>query len=75
MAAAVASQKRLLIKGGTILSMDAGVADFAQGDILVEGEKIAAVGRDLRVDDAEYRLAFPRTGQKSFCRQSFAERW
>jgi cytosine/adenosine deaminase-related metal-dependent hydrolase len=53
MAAAVDSRKRLLIKGGTILSMDADVGDFAEGDILVEGTKIAAVGRDLRVDDAE----------------------
>jgi 5-methylthioadenosine/S-adenosylhomocysteine deaminase len=53
MAAAVDSRTRLLIKGGTILSMDAGVGDFAEGDLLVEGAKIAAVGRDLRVDDAE----------------------
>ncbi|MDB5042887.1 MAG: amidohydrolase [Candidatus Eremiobacteraeota bacterium] len=53
MAAAVDSRTRLLVKGGTILSMDVDVGDFAEGDILVEGAKIAAVGRDLRVDDAE----------------------
>lgn len=53
MAAIVDPMKRLLIKGGTILSMDADVGAFAEGDLLVEGAKIAAVGRDLRVDDAE----------------------
>jgi 5-methylthioadenosine/S-adenosylhomocysteine deaminase len=53
MAAVVDSTQRLLIKGGTILSMDGDVGDFADGDVLVEGAKIAAVGRDLCVDDAE----------------------
>jgi 5-methylthioadenosine/S-adenosylhomocysteine deaminase len=39
--------RRILIRGGTILSMDAAVGDFAVGDVLIEGKKIAAVGRDL----------------------------
>ena len=39
--------RRILLKGGVILSMDASVGDFAQGDILITGKKIAAVGRDL----------------------------
>jgi cytosine/adenosine deaminase-related metal-dependent hydrolase len=39
--------RRILLKGGTVLSMDAAVGDFAQGDVLIEGKKIAAVGRDL----------------------------
>jgi 5-methylthioadenosine/S-adenosylhomocysteine deaminase len=39
--------RRILLKGGTIISMDPAVGDFAAGDILIEGKKIAAVGRDL----------------------------
>jgi 5-methylthioadenosine/S-adenosylhomocysteine deaminase len=37
--------RRILLKGGTIISMDRAVGDFAQGDILIEGQKIAAVSR------------------------------
>src|SRR5437867_3921407 len=39
--------RRILIRGGTIISMDASVGDFAVGDVLIEGKKIAAVGLDL----------------------------
>ncbi len=39
--------RRVLLKGGTVISMDTAVGDFAQGDVLVEGKKISAVGRDL----------------------------
>src|SRR5262245_55590092 len=39
--------RRILLKGGTIISMDRAVGDFAQGDILVEGQKIAAVARAI----------------------------
>jgi 5-methylthioadenosine/S-adenosylhomocysteine deaminase len=39
--------RRILIRGGTIISMDAAVGDFAVGDVLIEGKKIAAVGPDL----------------------------
>jgi 5-methylthioadenosine/S-adenosylhomocysteine deaminase len=41
------SGRRILIRGGTIISMDAGVGDFAAGDILIEGKRISAVGPDL----------------------------
>jgi len=34
---------RILIKGGTVLSMDPAVGDFVKGDVLIEGKKIAAV--------------------------------
>src|SRR5262249_61787294 len=39
--------RRILIRGGTILSMDTSVGDFAAGDVLIEGKRIAAVGPDL----------------------------
>jgi 5-methylthioadenosine/S-adenosylhomocysteine deaminase len=39
--------RRILIRGGTILSMDSAVGDFAAGDVLIEGKKIAAVAPDL----------------------------
>jgi 5-methylthioadenosine/S-adenosylhomocysteine deaminase len=44
---------RRLIKNGTIISMDDQVGDFPRGDVLVEGEKIVAVGPDLGEVDAE----------------------
>jgi 5-methylthioadenosine/S-adenosylhomocysteine deaminase len=39
---------RVLLKGGTIISMDPAVGDFAKGDLLIEGSKIAAVGPHLK---------------------------
>jgi 5-methylthioadenosine/S-adenosylhomocysteine deaminase len=35
------------IRGGTVLSMDPEVGDLPRGDVLVEGGRITAVGRDL----------------------------
>jgi hypothetical protein len=31
--------RRILIKGGTVISMDPKVGDFAKGDVLIEGKK------------------------------------
>lgn len=39
--------RRLLVKGGTILSMDPDVGDLEKGDLLVENGKILAVGPNL----------------------------
>ena len=39
--------RRILLKGGTVVSMDPAVGNFAQGDVLIQGKKIADVGRDL----------------------------
>jgi hypothetical protein len=38
---------RVLLKGGMVLSLDRQVGDFAHADILIEGKKILAVGRNL----------------------------
>jgi len=47
------ASRRYVIRGGAVLSMDAGVGDFAEADILVDGKKIAAVGRNIDAGDAE----------------------
>ena len=44
--------RKLLIKGGHVLSMDPGVGDFAGGDVLVSGKRIEAVGPNLEAGDA-----------------------
>ena len=56
--------RRYLIKGGAVMSMDAGVGDFAQADVLVEGKKIVAVGPSLSaggaaVIDARGKIVMP----------------
>jgi cytosine/adenosine deaminase-related metal-dependent hydrolase len=40
-------RRRILLRGGTVLTMDRLLGDFARGDVLIEGNKIAAVGPDL----------------------------
>ncbi len=46
-------KNRMLLKGGTIVSMDAKVGDLAKGDVLIEGGKIAAIGPELNAADAQ----------------------
>ncbi len=45
--------ERRLLRGGTVLSMDPEIGDLARGDVLIEDDRIAAVGPDLDVGDAE----------------------
>ena len=51
--ASVNPRQRLLLKGGTIISMDPRVGDLAKGDVLIEGTKIAAVGPNLSAAGAQ----------------------
>ncbi len=44
---------RLLLKGGHVITMDPELGDLAAGDVLIEGDSIAAVGVDLEAGDAE----------------------
>jgi 5-methylthioadenosine/S-adenosylhomocysteine deaminase len=44
---------RTLFKGGTIVTMDQNVPNLPTGDVLVEGDRIAAVGPDLAADGAD----------------------
>jgi 5-methylthioadenosine/S-adenosylhomocysteine deaminase len=41
--------RRILFKGGTIISMDPAVGDFVQGDIFVQSKKITAVSANVKV--------------------------
>ena len=43
---------RTLIKGGFVLTMDDDIGDFRKGDVLVDGDRIARVGRSLRAPGA-----------------------
>ena len=45
-------KRRVLIKGGVVMSMDPKVGDFANADVLVEGKKILAVGPNLSASGA-----------------------
>ena len=42
------SQQPILLKGGTIVSMDPKVGDFARGDVLIDGKKIVGVGDQVK---------------------------
>lgn len=44
---------KILIQGGTILSMDPGIGDIIGGDVLIEDDRILAVGENLDAPDAE----------------------
>jgi 5-methylthioadenosine/S-adenosylhomocysteine deaminase len=50
---AVDPKHRVLFKGGTIVSMDAKLGDLAQGDLLIEGKKIAAIAPSLDAAGAQ----------------------
>ena len=47
-----ANGRRTLIKGGVILSMDDRVGNFARGDVLIDGSKIAEVASSIDAPDA-----------------------
>src|ERR1700734_268893 len=44
---------RTLFKDGTIVTMDSKVPNLSTGDVLVDGDRIAAVGLDLQADGGE----------------------
>jgi 5-methylthioadenosine/S-adenosylhomocysteine deaminase len=48
--------RRTLLKGGTIVSMDPAVGDLAAADVLIQGSKIAAVGANLKVSGPAPRV-------------------
>src|SRR5687768_2833728 len=54
---------RVLIKGGCVLSLDSNVGDFDVADVLIDGSRIAAVGRNLtanaEVIDASSMVVMP----------------
>jgi cytosine/adenosine deaminase-related metal-dependent hydrolase len=55
---------RTLIRGATILSMDPAIGDLPRGDLLIEGERIAAIAphidaADAQVIDGSGRIVIP----------------
>ena len=58
------SGQRYVIRNGHVMSMDPAVGDIVRGDVLVEGKRILAVGRNLNAGnadeiDAEGRIVMP----------------
>ena len=60
------AQRRILIKGGIVLTLDRQVGDFAQADVLIEDGKIREVRPDISVSadasaviDATSRIVIP----------------
>jgi 5-methylthioadenosine/S-adenosylhomocysteine deaminase len=56
--------RRYVIRGGHVMTMDPDLGDFAEADVLVEGKKIVAVRPNLRVPgaaviDARGRIVMP----------------
>src|SRR5262249_15542212 len=55
--------RRILLRGGIVLSLDSGVGDFETGDVLIGGKKILAIGRNLNatglVVDAAGMIVMP----------------
>ncbi len=60
--------RRILVRGASVITMDPRIGDLATGDVLIEGTKIAAVAADLSaaatdgraiVVDAEGTIAIP----------------
>jgi 5-methylthioadenosine/S-adenosylhomocysteine deaminase len=47
------SARNILFKGGAIVTMDAKISNLATGDVLVQGDRIAAIGANIEVGDAE----------------------
>src|ERR1700745_3602464 len=55
---------RTLIRGGMVFSADPAIGELARGDVLIEDERIAAVGPDLpaagaRIVDASRQIVMP----------------
>ncbi|HXA61048.1 MAG TPA: amidohydrolase family protein [Streptosporangiaceae bacterium] len=44
---------KMLIRGGTVLTVDPEIGDLDRGDVLISGDRIEAVGRDLAADGAQ----------------------
>jgi cytosine/adenosine deaminase-related metal-dependent hydrolase len=59
----MAMSNRILIRGGTVLTMDPNLGDLAPGDVLIEDDRITAVDRNIDADaevvDATGRIVIP----------------
>jgi 5-methylthioadenosine/S-adenosylhomocysteine deaminase len=48
-----ASKRRILLRGGVVLSLDPKVGDFEKADVLIDGKKIAQIAPTIAADGAE----------------------
>src|SRR5215472_8582993 len=46
-------QRRILLRGGVVLSLDPRVGDFEKADVLIDGKTIAEVAPTVTASDAE----------------------
>jgi cytosine/adenosine deaminase-related metal-dependent hydrolase len=46
-------KRRILLRGGVVLSLDPKIGDFEKADILIDGKTIAQIAPDIPVSDAE----------------------
>lgn len=46
-------RRRILLRGGTVLSMDATIGDYPRGDVLIEGSRIIEVGAGIEATAIE----------------------
>ena len=46
-------KRRILLRGGVVLTLDRKVGDFEKADVLIDGKTIAQIGPDLSAADAE----------------------
>ena len=46
-------KRRILLRGGVVLSLDPKVGDFEKADVLIDGKTIAEVGPNISAGDAE----------------------
>jgi cytosine/adenosine deaminase-related metal-dependent hydrolase len=55
--------QRILLKGGTVLTLDRTIGDFETADVLIEGKQIVAVGPNLKAEaqviDASNMIVMP----------------
>jgi cytosine/adenosine deaminase-related metal-dependent hydrolase len=45
--------KKILLKGGCLITMDKKIGQIDRGDLLIEGNKIINIAEEIKVDDAE----------------------
>src|SRR5207247_8680868 len=48
-----ARRRRILLRGGTVLSLDARVGDFEKADVLIDGKTIAQIAPNIPAGNAE----------------------
>jgi 5-methylthioadenosine/S-adenosylhomocysteine deaminase len=48
-----AGKRRILLRGGVVLSLDRNVGDFARADVLIDGKTISAIAPEIPAGDAE----------------------